>query len=48
LRDTKECEVYIVLTPVYEGKPWDKSLPTYYNMGKVRNVAYFCPRGRCV
>jgi len=35
LRDSKECEVFIVLTPAYEGKPKDKSLPTYYNMGKV-------------
>ncbi len=27
-----------MLTPVYEGKPKDRSLPAYYNMGKVSNL----------
>merc|ERR1711962_456817 len=35
LRESKECEVYIVLTPEYEGKPNGKSLPAYSRMGKV-------------
>ncbi len=35
LRDEKECEVYIVLTPVYEGKPNGKSLPVYNRLGTV-------------
>ena len=30
-----ECTIYIVLTPVYEGKPGDKSLPAYGRMGQV-------------
>jgi len=35
LREAKECEVYIVLTPEYEGRPNGKSLPVYYRMGQV-------------
>ncbi|XP_023323925.1 uncharacterized protein LOC111697967 isoform X2 [Eurytemora carolleeae] len=35
LREEMECTIYIVLTPVYEGKPGDKSLPAYGRMGQV-------------
>lgn len=35
LRKAKECEVFIVLTPAYEGKFNGPSLPTYGRMGKV-------------
>lgn len=35
LRKTKECEVYIVLTPEYEGRKNGKSLPVYNRMGQV-------------
>ena len=35
LRKTKECEVFIVLTPAYEGRFNGKSLPSYGRMGKV-------------
>jgi len=35
LRQTKEVEIFIVLTPVYEGKFNGKSLPAYGRMGKV-------------
>ena len=35
LRDEKECEVYIVLTPVYEGRANGKSLPVYKRLGTV-------------
>jgi len=35
LRQTKEIEIFIVLTPVYEGKFNGKSLPAYGRMGKV-------------
>jgi len=35
LRDEKECEVFIVLTPEYEGKKNGKSLPVYNRLGKV-------------
>jgi hypothetical protein len=32
-----------VVTPAYEGKPKDKSLPTYYNMGKVSTYIVVTP-----
>jgi len=35
LRKTKECEVFIVLTPAYEGRFNGPSLPSYGRMGKV-------------
>jgi hypothetical protein len=35
LRDEKECEVFIVLTPEYEGRQNGKSLPVYNRLGKV-------------
>ena len=35
LRETKQCEVYIVLTPAYEGRLNGKSLPAYGRMGQV-------------
>ena len=35
LRDAKKCEVYIVLTPQYEGYFNGKSLPAYGRMGSV-------------
>ena len=35
LKQEKECEVFIVLTPVYEGKLNGPSLPAYGRMGKV-------------
>jgi len=35
LRKAKESEVFIVLTPAYEGKFNGKSLPAYGRMGKV-------------
>ena len=35
LRETKQCEVYIVLTPAFEGRLNGKSLPTYGRMGQV-------------
>ena len=36
LREEKQCEVYIVLTPAYEGKITGKSLPSYGRMGQVQ------------
>ena len=44
LRDTKKCEVYIVLTPQYEGYLNGKSLPAYgrmASMGSVRVIQKF-------
>ena len=44
LRDTKKCEVYIVLTPQYEGYLNGKSLPAYgrmASMGSVRVIQNF-------
>ena len=41
LREAKECEVYIVLTPEYEGRPNGKSLPVYNRMGKVSQTTVF-------
>lgn len=38
LRDEKECEVYIVLTPVYEGRANGKSLPVYKRLGTVFEI----------
>jgi len=38
LRDEKECEVYIVLTPVYEGRANGKSLPVYRRLGTVFEI----------
>jgi len=35
LREMKKCEVYIVLTPQYEGYFNGKSLPAYGRMGQV-------------
>merc|ERR1712106_12792 len=35
LRKEKDCEVFIVLTPIFEGKFNGKSLPSYGRMGKV-------------
>ena len=35
LRERKRCEVYIVLTPAYEGRITGKSLPSYGRMGQV-------------
>jgi len=35
LRESKQCEVYIVLTPAYEGRITGKSLPAYGRMGQV-------------
>ena len=35
LRETKQCEVYIVLTPAFEGRINGKSLPSYGRMGQV-------------
>ena len=43
LREAKECEVYIVLTPEYEGRPNGKSLPVYYRMGQVRICLFVIP-----
>lgn len=37
LREKKQCEVYIVLTPAFEGRITGKSLPAYGRMGQVRN-----------
>ena len=36
LREEKQCEVCIVLTPAYEGKITGKSLPSYGRMGQVQ------------
>jgi hypothetical protein len=35
LRKAKECEVFIVLTPAFEGRLSGPSLPAYGRMGKV-------------
>jgi len=35
LRESKQCEVYIVLTPAFEGRLNGKSLPTYGRLGQV-------------
>ena len=35
LREEKRCEVYIVLTPAYEGRITGRSLPSYGRMGQV-------------
>ena len=35
LRESKQCEVYIVLTPAYEGRLNGRSLPSYGRMGQV-------------
>eukprot|EP00090_Calanus_glacialis_P019580 TRINITY_DN30048_c0_g1_i1.p1 TRINITY_DN30048_c0_g1~~TRINITY_DN30048_c0_g1_i1.p1 ORF type:complete len:114 (+),score=50.81 TRINITY_DN30048_c0_g1_i1:54-344(+) len=35
LRKAKECEVFIVLTPAFEGRLGGPSLPAYGRMGKV-------------
>ena len=35
LRERKQCEVYIVLTPAFEGRITGKSLPAYGRMGQV-------------
>merc|ERR1712110_1163639 len=35
LREKKQCEVYIVLTPAFEGRITGKSLPAYGRMGQV-------------
>ena len=37
LRERKQCEVYIVLTPAFEGRITGKSLPAYGRMGQVTN-----------
>ena len=45
LREMKKCEVYIVLTPQYEGYFNGKSLPAYGRMGQVgvgQVLIYFC------
>ena len=36
LRESKQCEIYIVLTPAFEGRLNGKSLPAYGRMGQVR------------
>ena len=41
LRDAKKCEVYIVLTPKYEGYFNGKSLPAYGRMGSVGHAEEF-------
>ena len=41
LREAKKCEVYIVLTPQYEGYFNGKSLPAYGRMGQVGCLACF-------
>ena len=41
LRDAKKCEVYIVLTPQYEGYFNGKSLPAYGRMGSVGFIENF-------
>ena len=41
LREKKQCEVYIVLTPAFEGRITGKSLPAYGRMGQVRNFNLF-------
>ena len=41
LRDAKKCEVYIVLTPQYEGYFNGKSLPAYGRMGSVSFIENF-------
>ena len=41
LRDAKNCEVYIVLTPQYEGYFNGKSLPAYGRMGSVGFIENF-------
>ena len=38
LREKKQCEVYIVLTPAFEGRITGKSLPAYGRMGQVNNL----------
>ena len=35
LKAEKECEVFIVLTPEFEGRANGKSLPLYSRLGKV-------------
>ena len=40
LRERKRCEVYIVLTPAYEGRITGKSLPSYGRMGQVGLMKY--------
>jgi len=39
LRERNECEVYIVLTPEYEGRANGKSLPVYNRLGKVFEIS---------
>ena len=41
LREAKKCEVYIVLTPQYEGYFNGKSLPAYGRMGSVSCLINF-------
>ena len=38
LRKAKECEVFIVLTPAYEGRLNGPSLPAFGRMGKVSST----------
>ena len=40
IRDAKKCQVYIVLTPQYEGYFNGKSLPAYGRMGSVIIICY--------
>ena len=39
LKKEKSLEIYIVLTPEYEGKPNDESLRVYHEISEVFNIA---------
>ena len=41
LTDEKDLEVFIVLTPVYEGWPNDKSLVVFDEVAEVKNKLFF-------
>ena len=38
LKKEKDLEIYIVLTPEYEGKPHDESLRVYHEISEVFNI----------
>ena len=38
LKKEKDLEIYIVLTPEYEGKPNDESLRVYHEISEVFNI----------
>ena len=41
LTDEKDLEVFIVLTPVYEGWPNDKSLLVFDEVAEVKKATFF-------